>query len=78
MIPPAVRDTVDTLTVGERVELRDYLDATLPEFTLTEAQKDTIRSRDAELDADPSIGIDGHQVYRELMARHLARRPQVA
>ncbi|MDR1512986.1 MAG: addiction module protein [Propionibacteriaceae bacterium] len=76
MIPPAVKDSVDTLTVGERVELRDYLDATLPppEFTLTEAQKETIRSRDAEMDADPSIGIDGHQVYRELMAELLARR----
>ncbi|MDR1513190.1 MAG: addiction module protein [Propionibacteriaceae bacterium] len=76
MIPPAVKAAVDTLTVGERVELLDYLDATLPppEFTLTEPQKETIRSRDAEMDADPSIGVDGHQVHEELLAELLARR----
>ena len=70
MVSPALQQAVGALSTAEKVELRDYIDLSLgPQAPiLTDEQKDTIRRRAAEMDADPSIGIPWEQVNAELSA----------
>jgi len=70
MVNMMLRETVVALSHDERVELRDYIDMTLGVETsaLSEEQKATICRRAAEIQADPSIGLDWDEVYTDLMA----------
>lgn len=70
MLSPAVQAVVNALSPAEKVELRNYLIESLrAQFPLlSEEQKDMIRSRAAEMDADPFIGISWEQVNAELEA----------
>ena len=44
--------------MSERVDVIDFLQRTLvPPSFLTESEKDIVRSRGADMDADPSIGL---------------------
>ena len=69
MVTSTMQKAVEALSPKERMELLDYISSTMPtDFELTEDEKTMIRLRDAEMDADPSIGLDWKEVYDELMA----------
>ena len=68
MVTSTMRKAVEALSPQERVELLDYISSTMPtDLELTEEEKAMIRQRDAEMDADPSIGLDWKEVYDELI-----------
>lgn len=54
MVSSSLQATVERLSAAERLELIAYIEQTLGAPELTDEQKDLIRSRDAELDADRS------------------------
>jgi len=69
MVSATLQRTVAAMSPTERAELRDYIDITLGTTpALTEQQKASIRARAAQMEADPSIGLDWDDVYAELMA----------
>jgi len=70
MVNSTLQRTVAALSRDERVELRDFIDFTLSSSApeLTQQQKDTIGRRAAEMEADPSLGLNWDDVYDELMA----------
>ncbi|MDR1999351.1 MAG: hypothetical protein LBQ06_05345 [Frankiaceae bacterium] len=55
MVSASLQATVERLSIGDRLELIAYIEATLDAPELTDEQENLIRSRDAELDADPSL-----------------------
>jgi len=69
MVNPALQSAIEAMSLDERLELVEYIEGTVP-VDVTERQKATIRSRAAELEADPSIGLS----WGELKARLAARR----
>jgi len=70
MVNAVLQETVVALSRDERVELRDFIDMTLGTETpvLTDEQKAVIDRRAAEMQSNPSIGLDWDDVYSELMA----------
>jgi putative addiction module component (TIGR02574 family) len=71
MVNPALQAAIEAMSLDERLELVEYIESTV-ESTLidvTEEQKETIRSRAAELDADPSIGLTWDQLRTRVAAR---------
>jgi putative addiction module component (TIGR02574 family) len=67
MVNPALQSAIEAMSLDERMELVEYIESTV-EFSSIEAtdeQKAMIRSRAAELQADPSIGL----TWGELDAR---------
>ena len=60
------------MSLDERLELVEYIESTVDQsqIEVTEAQKALIRSRAAELETDPSLGL----TRDELKARVAARR----
>lgn len=72
MVNPALQSAIDAMSIDERLELVDYIERSVDSAPLevTEEQKAMIRSRAAELDADPSIGL----TWDEMKARLAARR----
>lgn len=60
------------MSLDERLELVEFIESTVESepIELTEAEKSLIRSRAADLQADPSIGV----TWDELKARIAARR----
>jgi putative addiction module component (TIGR02574 family) len=71
MVNPALQSAIEAMSLDERLELVEYIESTVESapIELTEDQKVLIRSRAAELEADPSIGL----TWDELDARMGAR-----
>ena len=69
---PVLQSAIEAMSLDERLELVEYIESTVDSapITATEEQKTMIRSRAAELQADPSIGL----TWDELTARVAARR----
>ncbi|MDR0284293.1 MAG: addiction module protein [Propionibacteriaceae bacterium] len=65
MVSPALQESLASLTTTERVDIIDFLQRSLVPAEVTDAERETIRRRDAELAADPSIGL----TWEELDAR---------
>lgn len=72
MVNPGLQAAIEAMSLDERLELVEYIESTVETapIEVTEEQKASIRSRAAELDADPSIGL----TWDELKARLDARR----
>jgi len=71
MVTAALRETVDALSVEERISLLEYIERTtdLGDDSLTDEELVTLDRRDAELEADPSIGLSSDELFRRLRAR---------
>ena len=71
MVRPDVMATIDSLSADERREVAAYIETlNATDFALAEDQKNLIRSRDAEMDADPSVGLSREEFMaqaRELL-----------
>lgn len=67
MVNPALQSAIEAMSLDERMELVDYIESTVDHapIDVTEEQKAMIRTRAAELQADPSIGL----TWDELDAR---------
>ena len=67
MVNPALQSAIEAMSLGERLELVEYIESTVESepVAVTDEQKAMIRSRSAELQADPSIGL----TWDELDAR---------
>jgi putative addiction module component (TIGR02574 family) len=72
MVNPALQAAIEALSLDERLELVEYIESTVESepIEVTDEQKVMIRSRAAELQADPSIGV----TWEELKTRLAARR----
>lgn len=72
MVNPALQSAIEAMSLEERFELVEYIESTVESepIEVTEDQKALIRSRAAELQADPSIGL----TWEELKARLDTRR----
>lgn len=72
MVNPALQSAIEAMSLDERLELVEYIESTVESapIEVTEEQRAMIRSRAAELQADPSIGL----TWDELKARLAARR----
>ena len=72
MVNPALQSAIEAMSLDERLELVEFIEQSVESapIDVTEGQKTVIRSRAAELDADPSIGL----TWDELRARLAARR----
>jgi putative addiction module component (TIGR02574 family) len=59
MVNPALQAAIEAMSLDERPELVECIESTVEStpIDVPEEQKATIRSRAAELDADPSIGL---------------------
>ncbi len=59
------------MSLDERLELVEYLESTVDQsqIEVTEEQKTMIRSRAAELQADPSIGLTWHELNARIGSR---------
>lgn len=71
MVNPALQSAVDALSLDERLELVEYIESTVEASPIDvgEAQQVMIRSRAAELAADPSIGLARSELDARLDAR---------
>jgi putative addiction module component (TIGR02574 family) len=72
MVNPALQSAIEAMSLDERLELVEYIESMVESapIEVTEEQRAMIRSRKAELQADPSIGL----TWDELKARLAARR----
>lgn len=68
---PALQSAIEAMSLDERLELVEYIESTVESapIELTEDQKVLIRSRAAELEADPSIGLTWDQLDARMGAR---------
>jgi len=71
MVTAALRETVDALSVEDQVSLLEYLERVVgaSDADLTDEQLAVLDRRDAEMDADPSIGIPEDVFFRQIRAR---------
>jgi putative addiction module component (TIGR02574 family) len=67
MVNSALQSAIEAMSLDERLELVEYVESTVDSAPIgvTEEQKAMIRSRAAELQGDPSIGL----TWDELDAR---------
>lgn len=67
MVSDDLRAAVEAMSLGERFELIEYIERAIDSspIEVSDEQKMTVRSRAAELQADPSIGLS----WDELKAR---------
>ncbi|MFZ2504489.1 MAG: addiction module protein [Nocardioides sp.] len=72
MVNPALQSAIEAMSLDERLELVEYIESTVESVPIVISDEDeaTIRSRAAELDADPSIAL----TWDELKVRLDARR----
>jgi len=68
MVNLTLQRTIDSLSMEDRASLLEYLERTsnFNDTTLTEAQLAVIASRDAEMDANPSIGVSEDEFMSKL------------
>ena len=71
MVNPTLQSAIEAMSVDERLELVEYIESTveLSAIEPTEDQRSVIRSRAAELDADPSVGLRWDELHARLRAR---------
>jgi putative addiction module component (TIGR02574 family) len=71
MVNPALQAAIQALSLDERLELVEYIESTVESepIGVTDEQKVMIRSRAAELQADPSIGLTWDELKTRLAAR---------
>ena len=71
MVSPALQSVIEAMSLDERLELVEYIESTVEDapIEVTEGQKATVRSRAAEFDADPSIGLTWDELRTRLAAR---------
>jgi putative addiction module component (TIGR02574 family) len=71
MVSPALRSAIEAMSLVERLELVEYIETTIESapIDVTDQQKAVIRSRAAQLQADPLIGL----TWDELSARVASR-----
>lgn len=69
MMSPALQMAIQALSFDERLELVEYIASTVDSspIEVTEQQKRMIRSRAAELQADPTIGLTWEDSERGLV-----------
>lgn len=72
MVNPALQSAIEAMSLDERFELVEYIESTVDAAAIevSDEQKSMIRSRAAQLDANPAIGL----TRAELKARVAARR----
>ena len=68
---PALQSAIEAHGLDERLELVEYIETTVESepIEVTDEQKAMIRSRAAELQADPSIGLTWDELKTRLAAR---------
>ena len=71
MVNPALQSAIEALSLDERLELVEYIESTVESspIEVTEEQKTMIGSRAAELQADPSSGLEWDEIKARLAAR---------
>lgn len=71
MVNPALQSAIDAMSLDERLELVEYIERTVESVPIevTEEQRAMIRSRAADLRADPSIGLTWDQVDDRMGSR---------
>jgi len=70
-VNPALQSAIEAMSLDERLELVEYIETTVESelIEVTDEQKAMIRSRAAELQADPSIGLTWDELKTRLAAR---------
>ena len=73
MVTAAFLETVDALSVEDQVSLLEYLERVVgaSDADLTDEQLATLDRRDAEMDADPSLGVSRDEFIARLKAKWL-------
>ena len=73
MFSEALRETVDALSPDEQASLLEYLERVVgvDDMKLTDEQLATIDRRDAEMDADQSLGVSRDEFMARLRAKWL-------
>lgn len=71
MVNPALQSAIEAMSLDERLELVEYIESTVESepIEVSEEQKSVIRSRAAELQGDPSIGLTWDKLKVRLAAR---------
>ena len=72
MVTAALREAVDALGIEDRMSLLEHLERTIDDLDdepPTDEQLATISHRDAEMDADPTIGTPEEEFFRQVRAR---------
>jgi putative addiction module component (TIGR02574 family) len=71
MVNLALQSAIEAMSLDERLELVEYIESTVESkpIEVTDGQKALIRSRAAELRADPSIGLTWDELKTRLAAR---------
>jgi len=71
MVSPALQSAIEAMSLDERLELVEYIESTIESepIELPEDAKAMIRSRAAELEADPSIGLTWDELQARLGSR---------
>jgi putative addiction module component (TIGR02574 family) len=70
-VNPALQSATEALSLVERLELVEYIESTVESepIEVNEEQKAMIRSRAAQLQADPSIGLTWDELSARLASR---------
>ena len=68
---PALQSLIEAMSLDERLELVEYIESTIESepIDFTDDQKTMVRSRAAELEADPSIGLTWDELQARLGSR---------
>lgn len=71
MVSPALRSAIEAMSLDERLELVEYIESTVESapIEVNDQQKAMIRSRAAQLQADPSIGLTWDELQARLGSR---------
>ena len=71
MVNPALQSAIEAMSLDERLELVEYIESTVESepIEVADDQKAMLRSRAAELQADPSIGLTWDELKTRLAAR---------
>lgn len=71
MVNPALQSAIEAMSLDERLELVECIESTVDQsqIEVTEEQKALIRSRAAELQADPSIGLTWDELDAQMGSR---------
>jgi putative addiction module component (TIGR02574 family) len=70
-VNPALQSAIEAISLDERLELVEYMESTVESepIEVADDEKAMLRSRAAELRADPSIGLTWDELKTRLAAR---------
>ena len=73
MVTMELREAVDALSVEDQLSLLEYLEriVSVGDEPLTDEQLATVCRRDAEMDADPTLGISEEEFFSRLESKWL-------